>query len=123
MPVSKFISLTETCYYLQFNDGIVVHKGDSYSVYHNKAHTPAHLQDQDSKITEYPFGWTKGIESYCQQHGYHPDCKDPIRRSFIEQEFLVHTINDPDSLTTLDEYLCTILSHCGIQPSMAQELP
>lgn len=110
-PVLRSTSLTETYHYSQFNDGVIIHRGNTHHVYNDKSYLPTRAQDQSDNPSDHPFGWTMGIEAYCQQHNHHPDCTDPIRRSFIEREFVAHTINDPNSLAVLDEYLRVIHSN------------
>ena len=107
-PPSEFTSLTETLYYSQLSEGIVIHKGESRLDYNHKTYIPTRIQGRDVELTDYPFGWTADIEAFCQKSGHHPDCRDPIRRSFIEREFIASIINNPDSVSTLDDYLQTI---------------
>ena len=107
-PASKSTSLTDALYYYQLGDGIIIHKGESTLTYKNKTYIPTRIADQDDGPSIYPYGWTQGIKDFCQQNDHHPDCLDPIRRAFIEREFIASVIKNPDSLATLDEYLQTI---------------
>jgi hypothetical protein len=111
IPASRYTSLTETYSYSQFNDGVIIHKGSTQHVYNDKSYLPTLGRDRSDNPSDYPFGWSLGIEAHCQQHGHHPDCTDPIRRAFIEREFIARTINDPDSLETLNDYLRTIYAN------------
>ena len=109
IPASRYTSRIETYYYSQFNDGVIVHKDHTDHTYNDKSYLPTRYQGNEP--TDYPFGWTTGIEAYCHDNGYHPECTDPIRCTFIEREFIAHTINDPGSLETLNDYLCVIYSN------------
>lgn len=78
------------------------------------------IQDRSDEPTDYPFGWTLGIEAYSQQFDHHPSwMPGPIRRAFIKREFVAHTIDNPDSLATLDDYP---LQRHWIQPPEAPKL-
>ena len=103
-PAIRHPSLTDSFYY-QLGDGIVIHKGESQLIYDNKAYIPTRLPSRSEHPTDYLFGWSMGIENYCQLHDHHPDCLDPIQRSFIEREFVASTIDNPSSLAVLEEYL------------------
>jgi len=83
-PASESISNTEICYYEQFRDGIILQKGDDYHVYHDKSYIPTRNQKSLGSLVNYPFGWTTAIEEFCQSTGHHPNCANPISRSFIE---------------------------------------
>jgi hypothetical protein len=111
IPVSRYTSLTETYYYSQSNNGVIIYKGDTQHTYNDKSYIPTLLRSKSDEPTDYPYGWTSGIEAYCQENGYHPECTNPIRRAFIEREFIARTIHDPSSLETLNDYLRTIYSN------------
>jgi hypothetical protein len=102
---------TEAYYYLQLSDGIILQKGDIYHVYQDKSYIPSCTCQIPDNNTDYPYGWSAGIEEYCQLFGHHPDCTDPIRHAFIEQEFVNYTINNPNCLEALDNYLNIIYAN------------
>jgi len=58
--------------------------------------------------TDYPYGWSAGIEDFCQTHNHHPDCTNPIWHAFIERKFITHMIDTPALFDVLDNYQCTI---------------
>ena len=57
---------------------------------------------------DYPYRWSAGIKEFCMAHDRHPNCTKPIRRAFIEGEFIAHTINNPEQFKSLDDYLKTV---------------
>ena len=109
--VSRLILQNETYYYSQFNDGIVIHQDNQFKTYHDKSYIPTHMKDFHDNPTDYPYGWTQGIEEFCHNNNHHPDCKQPIRRTSIEREFVASIINNPDMLYLLDDYLQTIYNN------------
>jgi len=108
MPASGSISNTEICYYEQFRNGIILRKGDDYHVYHDKSYIPMRNQKSPGSLIDYLFGWTTAIEEFCQSTSHHPNCTNPISRSFIKREFVTWTINNPDHFKSLDDYINTI---------------
>jgi hypothetical protein len=111
IPASRSISLTKTYFYSKFDDGLIIHQDDRCQVYRDKSYFPNHADDFRNRPLDYPFGWTKGIDEFCIRHHHHPDCTDPLRRAFIEREFIAHTIQGTDNLELLDTYLQTIYSN------------
>lgn len=105
MPALRSISLTENCCYSQFDDGVIIKKKSEHFVYQNKSYIPALISNDQYNQADYPYGWTAGIDEFCQSQGHHPDCTDPIRRAFIEREFIAHTINNSELFSVLDDYL------------------
>jgi hypothetical protein len=93
------------------SDGIILQKGDIYHVYQDKSYIPSRTRQIPDNNIDYPYGWSAGIEEYCQLFGHHPDCTDPIRRTFIEREFVNYTINDPNRFGALDNYLNIIYAN------------
>ena len=69
------------------------------------------MKDFRDNPTDYPYGWTQGIEEFCHDNDHHPDCTQPICRAFIKKEFIASIINKPDSLHLLDNYLQTIYNN------------
>ena len=95
-----------------FEDGIVIHQDNQFKTYHDKSYIPTHMKDFCNNPTNYPYGWTQGIEEFCHNNNHHPNCKQPIRRAFIENEFIASIINNPETLHLLDNYLQTIYNNC-----------
>jgi hypothetical protein len=108
---SKSALNTEAYYYLQLSDGIILQKGDIYHVYQDKSYIPSRTRQIPDNNIDYPYGWSAGIEEYCQLFGHHLDCTDPIRCAFIEREFVNYTINDPNRFEALDNYLNIIYAN------------
>ena len=69
---------------------------------------PTRNQKSPGSLVDYPFGWTTAIEEFCQSTSHHPNCANPISRSFIEREFVAWTINNPDRFKSLDDYINAI---------------
>jgi hypothetical protein len=109
--VSSSALNTEAYYYLQLSDGIILQKGDIYHVYQDKSYIPLKTHQIPGNEVDYPYGWSIGIEEYCQLFDHHPDCTDPIRHTFIECEFINYSINNPDCFEALDNYLNIIYAN------------
>ena len=100
--VSRFILQTETYYYLQFNDGIVIHDtNNKFKSYYNKSYIPHCMKDHHNDPTNFPFRWTPGIEEFCQVNSYRPDCLDPICCANVEKQFIASTIHKPENFPYL----------------------
>ena len=126
IPASRSISLTEDCCYSQFSDGVIIKKRNEHCVYQDKSYIPALVSNEQYGQDNYPYGWTAGIDKFCRSQGHHPDCINPIRRAFIEREFVVHTINDVEQFDVLDDYLCTIQHNaagCNLQWLQSASVP
>ena len=104
---------TETYYYEQFKDGIIIRRNDSYHVYQNQAYIPPRIHSMTGQYPDYPYGWTSGIENYCATSGHHPACTSYIGRGFIEREFIAQATGDPNQFGILDEYLNVIYMNGG----------
>jgi len=104
---------TETYYYEQFKDGIIIRKDDSYHVYQNQAYIPPRIHSMTGQYPDYPYRWTSGIEDYCVTSGHHPACTSYIGCGFIEREFIAQAVGDPTKFGILDEYLNVIYMNGG----------
>ena len=62
------------------------------------------MKDHRDDPTNYPYGWTPGIEEFCQVNNYHPDCLDPICHANVEKQFIASTIHKPKKLPLLDAH-------------------
>lgn len=111
IPVSRSILLTEPLSYSKFDDGLITYKGDRHQIYNDKSYFPHYTDDYRGQPLDYPFGWTKGIEEFCQENQHHPDCLNPLRRAFVEREFVAYTIGSAERFELLDSYLQTIYSN------------
>jgi hypothetical protein len=101
---SRSTSSTEDYQYEQVNEGIVITGSNgSHRLYQDRSYIPTPRPTRMNG--DYPYGWSAGIEEFCSANDHHPDCTDPIRRAFIEREFIVHTINNPERFKALDDYL------------------
>ena len=103
-PASGFTFTRIRDYVYESNqDYVLITDGEESKVYSNVAHIPP--SEPTYSLVEYPYGWSPHIEDFCQEHGHHPDCTDPIRRAFVERAFITHTIDAPEHLLILDHYL------------------
>jgi hypothetical protein len=111
IPASSSNSYSGNSIFSYHYEGILIRKGQSESFYRDQSHIPPRRSDPNSGTIDYPYGWTTGIEQFCQNSGHHPDCTDPIRRAFIEREFIASTIHDPSKLGILDDYVQVIYNN------------
>ena len=110
--VSKFISRTETYYYSQIDGGIAIHDyNNQFKAYFDKSFTKTCQKDYCDDPEVYPYGWTPGIEEFCQTNSYHPDCTHPVRCANVEKQFIAFTIHKTEKLQVLEEYLQAVFDN------------
>ena len=103
-PASKSTLPTEDYQYERNYKGIsITGSNGSHWLYQDRSFipTPQHTHTNN----HFPYGWSAGIKDFCVTNGHHPDCANPIRRTFIECEFIAHTIDNLELFKPLDEYL------------------
>ena len=106
-PASKSTLPTEDYQYERNYEGIVITGSNrSHWLYQDQSSIPTPRPTHTNN--DFPYGWSAGIEDFCIANDHHPDCANPIRRAFIEHEFITHTIDNPELFKPLDEYLNVI---------------